>query len=251
MTPFVKMQASGNDFIIIMGPWEGNITKICHRNYGIGCDQLLVLDPDYLAMRVFNADGSESMQCGNGLRAIAMLLFNQDPKMRTVTIRIGDKPHTCSRVENGEVSVLLGMPSELPLSRQTRHLKGIDFLHPPAYVQVGNPHLILWPARDHLRILEEVADSLQKKFPGGINVHAVEILSTRHLKIWNWERGVGLTLACGSGGIASVFACQRRHLLDDNVLVDFPEDQVRVRLTAHGYEMTGRVHHVFDGVYYD
>lgn len=216
---FTKMHGLGNDFIILDGrttPLSLSttlISRLCDRRTGIGCDQLVTLsaptrDGADVLVRFFNPDGSEAGACGNASRCVAALLGG-NPTLQT---QGGLLPTT---QKDGLISVLMGTPrldwQAIPLARDcdTAHLP----LHDGAACSMGNPHLTLFRSIEDATLLgpELETDPL---FPERANIGFAEILSPTHIRLRVWERGAGLTLACGSGACAAVVNAARRGLVE-------------------------------------
>jgi len=222
---FRKMHGAGNDFVLFdareapVPLTPALIAALCDRRTGIGCDQLVVLEPadgaDLLA-RFYNQDGSESGACGNASRCIADLVSRQTGRSKILIKTIGGLL-AAERLADGQFLVDMGPPrlraSEIPVARE------LDTLHlplagDPAACSMGNPHATwfvadlehediarLGPAREH--------DPL---FPERANIGFAQILSPRRIRLRVWERGSGLTLACGSGACAALVNAHRRGL---------------------------------------
>ena len=263
--PFQKMHGTGNDFVVLDGrKHKLNMTdelvkRLCDRHFGIGCDQLVVLaEPKEadVAMRIFNADGSEISTCGNATRCVADLIMNETGKthvrMETLAgIRTG------SRADGGVVTVNLGTPKtgwqEIPLSesRNTLHLGlQVGLLSDPVAVNMGNPHAVFF-VRDlaHIKMAEWGAKLEHNPlFPEAANISAVEVIDTSTLKMVVWERGTGITLACGSAACAAVVAGSLRDLCYRKSTVQLPGGTLQIDWTHDGdVMMTGPVAYVFDG----
>ena len=195
--PFTKMQALGNDFILIETRHIKThltlpqIHRIADRRKGIGCDQLILIKDSSQAdaeVSFYNADGSEAMACGNGTRCIARYLDKDSGVIETPSF-----PSQFWKREN-KIAISLKNPTfgpTLPLPPPL--LKG-------QHVDIGNPHLVIFTEDLNLISLETLALSLQP--PEGINVEIAQITSPSTIKVRVWERGIGITPACGSGACA-------------------------------------------------
>jgi diaminopimelate epimerase len=228
--PFIKMHGAGNDFVVLDGrAWSLGLTPerirlLADRRLGIGCDQLISLESAShgadVFMRIHNPDGSEAGACGNATRCVASLLA-RDLGRVTVTIRTisGDLP--ASLLADGRVTVDLGPPrlgwTEVPLavSLDTLHLPLAEgSVADPAACSMGNPHATFFiPTLDGLDIAGLGArfetDAL---FPDRANIGFAEIIAADRIRLRLWERGAGLTLACGSGACAALVNAVRRGL---------------------------------------
>jgi diaminopimelate epimerase len=263
-TPFRKMHGTGNDFVVLDGRRHGLgmdtalAERLADRHFGIGCDQLVVMEASSAAnarMRIFNADGSEITTCGNATRCVGDILLTETGAAE-VTIETGAGVLTAAR--DGEaVRVNMGAPrfdwQEIPLSesRNTLHL-GLQegLLMDPVAVNMGNPHAIFF-VKDLAHIkMAEAGPKLEHHplFPQRANISAVQVLSPAHLKMVVWERGTGLTLACGSAACAAAVAGVQRELSQRAVRIDVPGGTLHVEWTSGGdVLMSGPVAYVFEG----
>lgn len=250
--PFIKMVASGNDFVVLdyrqndSALTPAQIQHLCHRRTGIGADQVLCLFPSDqadLTMTIFNQDESTAAQCGNGLRALATLIFQENPDRQKGSIEVNGHVHRVQKCGD-DVSVSFKTPTFFDLPPLDHELAAFN----PVGVDVGNLHLILWTEGLAAFDLSEIAPRFQTLFlPDSLNVHVVQILSEDEISMKHWERGVGETDACGSGAIASVFAGHHQKILADSVRVHFKYDTVEVSQKASGYYLKGRAQIVFRG----
>lgn len=269
---FTKMHALGNDFVVIDGVTQTiNMTpararKIADRHTGVGCDQILIVEPPArpdldFGYRIFNQDGSEVAQCGNGARCFAR--FARDRKLTAKnTIRVNTL--------NGELElqvlpehhyrVALAIPSfdpaQMPMiseqvaGHQYRVQIGSESFAFGA-VSVGNPHAVLVvPAVANAEV-ERVGKLLQANpaFPESVNVGFMEILDRQQIRLRVYERGAGETLACGSGACAAVVSGVQAGLLDSPVTVNLPLGQLNVEWNGEGQPvyLTGPATNVFHG----
>lgn len=264
--PFRKMHGTGNDFVVLDGRKHAlNIDKeiavrLCDRHFGIGCDTLVVLhapkEGGDVAVDFWNADGSLSATCGNASRCVADIVMSETGKNHVqLETRAGTR--SGQRAADGGITVNMGMPrwnwQDIPLSesRNTEHL-GIEegLLRDPVAISMGNPHAIFF-VRDlpHIR-MHEWGPKLEHHplFPQSANISAVQVLAHDHLKMVVWERGAGLTMACGSAACAAVVAGVRRELNGRTCRVDVPGGTLQIDWTQAGdVLMTGEVAYVFEG----
>jgi diaminopimelate epimerase len=222
-TPFLKMHGTGNDFVLLDArardvSMTAELAKwLSDRHFGIGCDQLLVLKKSSKAeayMQIFNADGSEISTCGNATRCVADFLMRESGYLQA-TIETGAGIRTGKRADNGDVEVNMGAPrlgwQEIPLSesRNTLHLGlEVGLLSDPVAVNMGNPHAIFF-VRDLAHVkMAEWGEKLEHNplFPERANISAVQVMDANHIRMQVWERGTGITLACGSAACAAVVA---------------------------------------------
>lgn len=244
-TPFLKMHGTGNDFVVLdarkhpLTMTAALAARLSHRHFGIGCDQLVVLHPSQAAdvrMQIFNTDGSEISTCGNATRCVAELVMRERAATQA-NIETSAGIRTGARGDNGEVVVNMGAPRwdwrEIPLaeSRNTLHL-GLSegLLMDPVAVNMGNPHIIFF-VRDlaHIKLAEWGAKlEVNPLFPERVNVSAVQVLSPDHLSMMVWERGTGLTMACGSAACAAVVAGVGRELCQRQATVTLPGGDLHI-----------------------
>jgi len=270
---FTKMHGLGNDFIVV---WAESFAKAvryqplsiswCNRNYGIGADGILVTgydSEDGIFMRIFNPDGSEAEMCGNGIRCIALwakqagLVDEDEFPVKTLAgtrvVKIVSPETKAVRVDMGRPGL---NPLNLPVIGKEDNLimavnaAGQHFII--TAVSMGNPHAVV-VVEDVSRIpLEKWGAALENNplFPYGTNVEFVEILSAEELKVRVWERGAGITQACGTGACATVVAC---HLLGKShrqARVHLPGGDLWIEWNAEDdcVYMTGTAVEVFQGV---
>ena len=268
--PFLKMHGTGNDFVLIDGRKHDielstdQVIRLSDRHKGIGCDQLLVLgisDKADAFMRIYNCDGSEIHTCGNATRCVSDFLMREGSATQA-TIQTKAGLLKGWRAENGDVTVNMGKPrlewKEIPLSesRNTLHL-GLEegLLADPVAVSMGNPHMVFF-VRDlsHIK-MEQWGPKLEHNplFPQRANVSAVQVINPTKLKMVVWERGTGLTLACGSGACAVVVAGVRRGICERKALVELPGGPLTIEWQSGEGEaggdvlMSGAATYVFEG----
>lgn len=266
-TPFRKMHGTGNDFVVLDSRkhalnFDGAAAKrLADRHFGIGCDQLVLLENSQVAdvaMRIFNADGSEISTCGNATRCVADIVMVEAGKdMASIETQAGIR--TGTRALDGNVTVNMGAPKfgwkEIPLSesRNTQHL-GLEegLMRDPVAVNMGNPHAIFF-VRDlvHIR-MAEWGPKLEHNplFPQAANISAVQVLAENHLKMVVWERGTGLTMACGSAACAATVAGVLREFSQRKATVDLPGGSLEIEWQpgeTGEVLMTGSVAYVFEG----
>jgi len=257
---FVKMHGLGNDFIVLdartreLPPIEDHVARaLADRRTGIGCDQLIVLEPSELAdfrMRIRNADGGEVEACGNATRAVA-LLHGEPCEIETVAGILSAQP------EGGGVAVDMGEPEfgwdAIPLADPMDTLEmpvGWDELERPSAVNVGNPHVVFF-VRDCDKIdLEHLGPAIERDplFPERVNVNVATIDNRREVRLRVWERGAGLTRACGTGACATAVAAMRRKLVEREVVVTLPGGKLLIGWGEDGrLTMTGPAIESFRG----
>lgn len=242
MTPtrFIKMHGLGNDFVIIDARANGQRLSaaqahlIADRHRGIGCDQVITLyssERADLFMRIQNADGSESGACGNAARCVAALLMAEHETAH-IRIETTDDILACEQAAGGEVMVDLGVPKfdwrDIPLDRETDtrqfSLAQCTTLKDAGAVNVGNPHIVFFVADIDAIDLGKIGPKIEHDpfFPERVNVNIATIDDRSHLRLRVWERGAGLTKACGTGACATVVAAARRGLTERRAEVQLP-----------------------------
>ncbi len=258
-TRFHKMHGLGNDFVIIdarsthvdMPPARAR--AIADRKTGIGCDQLIVLEPSDTAdlrMRIYNADGGEVEACGNASRAVSVLLGG------SITMETLGGMLSGQAVQGG-ATVTLDPPkldwNAIPLSyaMDTRSMPvGWDELEQPSAVNVGNPHVIFFVPDCDAVDLERLGPTIENDplFPERVNVNVASIIGQDHIKLRVWERGVGITRACGTGACATAVAAIRAGTVQSPVTISLLGGDITIKWTAgERIEMSGPATHVFTG----
>ena len=234
--PFVKMNGAGNDFVVVnaletpFSPSEDQVRALADRATGEGFDQLIAIEPSDTAdafMRVWNADGSRVQTCGNALRCIGWLLMQANGSDRVVIDTLGG-PTVAVRAGDRSVTVDMGRPrldwTEVPLAEEM-DTRGIELqvgpiddpvLHTPGAVSMGNPHVVFFTDRQDDGFVTGSGSLVEHHplFPEGVNVGFANVLERDHIRLRVWERGAGLTRACGTGACAALVACARRGLME-------------------------------------
>ncbi len=261
---FRKMHGLGNDFVIFDGRADrldltgDQARHIADRKYGIGCDQIITLmasDKADAFMRIQNADGSEVNACGNATRCVGDILMGEMKRDR-VTIETGAGMLTVSR-HNDMIRVDMGQPlrdwQQIPLSEKidTDHMElAAGPLSDPVAVNMGNPHVVFFVADVDDIPLAELGPQIEHHplFSERVNVSIIEDRGNGHLRQRVWERGAGITAACGSAACAAVVAATIRGLVARKAVIEL--DGGRLHMTWDGdnhVQMTGSVAYVFDG----
>lgn len=261
IVPFVKMHGCGNDFIIIdersvhFDLTPAQVSALSDRRTGIGCDQLITLEPSAEAdvfMRIRNPDGSEAGACGNGTRCVADILMRQDGADRAL-IRTVSGDLDALRLSNGLIQVDMGEPrcgwDQIPL-RSPADTRILDLPGRPAAISMGNPHVTFFVEDLAQTAITDLGPRFEHDamFPDRANVGFAQILDRETIRLRVWERGAGLTLACGSGACATLVNASRRGLTDRTarVLLDGGELVIAWREDGHVL-MTGPVATAFTG----
>jgi len=268
---FSKMHGLGNDFVVIDGVTQNlflspeKVRVLADRHRGIGFDQLLFVEPPYdpdqdFHYRIFNADGSEVSQCGNGARCFARFvkmkgLINRNKIM--VSTKSGKM--TLYIEKDDQVTVNMGVPNFEPAiipmqankKEKTYLLRVEEQTVFYGAASMGNPHCVLDVDDIQTADVHTLGPilSTHERFPEGVNVGFMQVLSRDKIKLRVFERGAGETQACGSGACAAVAIGQIQGKLDKDVNVQLPGGALRIRWNGHdsALKMTGPAEHVFDG----
>lgn len=257
---FLKMHGLGNDFVVIDSRGRGAVTTpalakaLGDRHRGVGFDQLAEIrdaEGADFALDFWNSDGSRAGACGNATRCVSDLVMAGLGReaVRLVTAR-GELQ--ARRLDSGLVAVNMGPPvldwAAIPLARR------VDVLHlplpgDPVAVGMGNPHCVVFVADAEAEDVTGRGALLEHDplFPERTNVEFVNVLGTDHLRMRVWERGAGITLACGSGACAVAVAAHLRGLTGRSVEIDVDGGRLSIDWREDGVWMTGPVAHVFDG----
>lgn len=258
--PFTKMHGLGNDFIMLdarekpFPPMSEAIARaLANRTTGIGCDQLIMLEPSDIAdfrMRIFNADGGEVEACGNASRAVA-LLHGSAASVETAGGLIEVAP------ADGGARVDMGIPrfewDAIPLAYAMDTLSmpvAWGELENPTALNVGNPHVVFFVPDADAVPLDTMGPGIETDplFPDRINVNVASITGKDAIRLHVWERGVGLTRACGTGACATAIAAMRRRLTGRKVAVTLPGGTLSIEWDANDrIIMTGPATESFRG----
>ncbi len=256
---FHKMHGLGNDFVVIdarlrpIAIDDARARAIADRRTGIGCDQLILIEPSAEAdarMRIFNADGGEVEACGNAARCVALLLGERSTIETLGGIIRGEAGAEGASVDMGEPR--FGWDAiPLAYAMDTAAMPvGWEELTQPTAVNVGNPHVIFFVPDTDAVDLERLGPIIETDplFPERINVNVATILSPGHIRLRVWERGVGLTLACGTGACATAVAAIRSGRASSPVTVELPGGPLLIEWRqGETIRMTGPATHVFTG----
>ncbi len=268
---FSKMQGLGNDFVVVDGVRQqvnlstDQLQQLGDRRFGIGFDQLLLVEPPHdpnndFRYRIFNNDGSEVEQCGNGARCFARFVFEQgltDKKqIRVETARGVIVPEL---LDGGLVRVDMGKPrfepAEIPFVAEqdaVEHLLALDQINiAVGVVSMGNPHAVLCVNEVDTAPVAEWGPHIEHhpRFPQRVNAGFMQVVDRSHIRLRVFERGAGETLACGTGACAAVVSGIRRGLLDASVEVTTRGGVLRIEWAGNGHSvwMTGPAVTVFQG----
>ena len=245
--PFLKMNGAGNDFVVVnaletpFAPTAEQARAIADRETGEGCDQLIAIEPSAnpesgadAFMRVWNADGGSVETCGNALRCVGWILMQSTGKDRVVIDTVAG-PTTARQEQDGRVTVDMGAPrldwSQIPLD-EAMDTRGIELqvgpiddpvLHTPGAVSMGNPHVVFFMDHAPNDAFVRGTGSLiehHPRFPEGVNVGFAHVVAPDRIRLRVWERGAGLTKACGTGACAALVAAARRGLTGRTAVIE-------------------------------
>jgi diaminopimelate epimerase len=267
---FLKMQGLGNDFLVFDAAANirldsGTLRALADRHTGVGFDQALMLESprdsaSRVFYRVFNSDGSEVEQCGNGARCIAALLYDRAPEMgRELTMGSTGGTIRARICDDGLVSVDMGVPNFEPgaipfdaprrAERYSLHVDGTEF--EIGAVSMGNPHAVLRVEDTKSAPVAQIGLNIERhvRFPKRANVGFMQVIDPGHIALRVFERGVGETLACGTGACAAVAVGRQRGWLEQEVRVDLPGGTAKVAWPGAGQSiwLTGPATTVFKG----
>ena len=267
---FTKMHGLGNDFVVIdaisqpINLTAANIQEIADRHFGVGCDQLLLVEKPGLAKaefryRIFNADGGEVEQCGNGARCFALFVRQQGLTTNT-TIAVETAGGLIElKVEGDLVTVNMGRPDFQPQSlpflvenqAETYDLMVNGAEYAIGAVSMGNPHAVMQVDDIETVNIETLGRAIEghAQFPNRVNAGFMQIVNRREIRLRVFERGVGETLACGTGACAAVAVGRMLGLLDETVTAHLNGGDLSIQWAGedHALLMAGPATIVFDG----
>ncbi|MBO4677578.1 MAG: diaminopimelate epimerase [Oscillospiraceae bacterium] len=257
---FTKMQGLGNDYLYVYGEVPKNApalsVRLSDRHFGPGSDGMIWIFPSDKAdfsMRIFNADGSEARMCGNGIRCVGKYVYDKgytDKTRLTIETLAGLRTlelHTAGgRVKT--VTVDMGRAAVSP--EMSLNVDGTEVRCTP--VDVGNPHAVLFVKDAEAAPLYTLGPKIEKypAFPGGVNVEFIQVLGKNHLRMRVWERGSGVTLACGTGACASAAAAVNRGYCEPGmpIRVELDGGVLDLEVSLPGeLRMTGPCEFVYEG----
>lgn len=265
------MHGLGNDFMVVDGVTQNvffspeQIRRLADRNFGIGFDQLLLVEPPYdpdldFHYRIFNADGSEVEQCGNGARCFARFVRNKGlTQKHKIKVSTSAGKMTLRLERDGGVTVNMGVPildpAQIPFKakkfEKTYLLQSAQQTFLCGAVSMGNPHVVLEVDDITEAPVAEVGAQLTRheRFPKGVNVGFMQVIAPDHIKLRVYERGAAETLACGSGACAAAVVGQLQGKLGSRVRVDLPGGSLTISWDGEGKPlwMTGPAQQVYDG----
>lgn len=264
---FLKMHGLGNDFVVFDARCQAlrldrtAVIRLADRHTGVGCDQLIVLEAPGAAaaqvvMRIYNPDGSSAEACGNATRCIAWLLSREggDPRISIETI--GGLLEAEIRPD-GHVAVDMGIPRtdwrEIPLARPEDTIRvdlAVGTLAEPVCTNIGNPHATFFVEDPEVVDLAQFGPVLERHplFPERANIGLAAVRDRNHLRLRVWERGAGITRACGTAACAALVAAHRRKLTEHRAVVELDGGNLEIDWRADGHVMmTGPAALSFEG----
>ena len=268
---FTKMHGLGNDFVVIdcvrqaVNMSRELVQRIADRNLGIGCDQVLIIEPPSTKnidfnYRIFNSDGSEVEQCGNGARCMGRYIFDQQLSGKK-SLRLQTKNRVMEIQPKGRHLIQVNMgspqldPSAVPFqAEQQQVLYDIEVsgeVHQLSAISMGNPHAVIQVAEIESAPVGKLGAVFQQhsRFPESVNVGFMAINDRQHIQLRVFERGVGETRACGSGACAAAVAAIQQGLVDHSVAVALPGGELSIEWQGDSNPvfMTGPAVTVFHG----
>ncbi len=264
------MQGLGNDFVVINGVDQTfnlstqQLRQLADRHFGVGCDQVLVVQPTCniradFRYRIFNSNGYEVEQCGNGARCLAKFIYQQGlSKQRSYKLEATETIIICELQNDGLVSVDMGEPEFIPeevpfIANQPADIYSLPYQKSKvefSVLSMGNPHAVIAVARCDQAEVVSIGSYLEQHecFPEGVNVGFMQVKSRAEINLRVFERHVGETYACGSGACAAVVAGINRGLLDSHVKVNLPGGTLEVCWQSGGsVYLIGPAEFVFSG----
>lgn len=248
---FIKAQGLGNDFVMLVNPdisgddFSDLSRRLADRRYGIGCDQVIIAQENdkHIRVRFFNADGSEAESCGNGSRCIAKYLMEKKGQ-HTIAIETMGGLLNCQQ-DNDMIKIQMPLPKVDILDGP----ESLGHLSTPyaVAVHVGNPHLVCFV--DNVDDAHQYGEGLENHptFPLRTNVDFAKVIDSSHLHLKVWERGTGITPACGTGACASVVAASAHKLVSTRVKVSQEGGDLWVEWNGSDLFMIGPASIVFTG----
>ncbi|MDP3176230.1 MAG: diaminopimelate epimerase [Phenylobacterium sp.] len=270
--PFLKMNGLGNDFVVVearsapFSPSAEDVRAIANRTNGVGCDQLVLIEGSDTAdafVRFWNADGEEIDACGNGSRCVGLLLMQASGRDEA-TFETKAGVLTARRAGPTQISVDMGAPglswTDIPLA-EAMDTRGVELqvgpidaplLHTPGCVSMGNPHVVFFVPDVDVAPVRQVGSLIERHplFPEGVNVGFAQIKARDRIRLRVWERGAGLTKACGTGACAALVASHRRGFVDRTATLELDGGDLHIEWRASDDHviMTGPAQIDFTGV---
>ncbi len=268
---FTKMHGLGNDFVVLDGVREpialspAQLKHIADRHFGVGCDQVLLIEPPTsgdtdFRYRIFNADGGEVEQCGNGARCFALYVYEEGMATSAeIRVETAGGILRLARPVDGRVTVDMGVPEFEPEAipflaerRQQRYARDVEGEAVQiGAVSMGNPHAVIQVPDLEQAPVQLLGERIEHhpRFPRRVNVGFMQVLNEHRIRLRVFERGVGETLACGSGACAAVAVGRDQELLAERVRVELPGGELVVSWpgATSSVSMTGPAVRVYEG----
>lgn len=252
---FTKMNGAGNDYIFVYQPFERLknpsdwAVKVSNRHFGVGADGLVLIDSSERGdaeMRIFNADGSEGRMCGNALRCTAKYLYERGYVRKDVM-----QIETMSGIKTVWLEIRNGLVvmvrADMGVAKAWQR-KGAFMGYPVTYVDIGNPHAVIFGEPDTPETYE-VLKALSESVDGGVNAEMVKVISPKEIVMRVYERGSGETMACGTGATASAYAAMNLELVEKKVTVRLKGGTLQIANENGRLFMTGDAKYNFEGEY--
>ena len=263
---FIKMHGLGNDFVIIdrrskeIEINDNLIQKLSDRKTGAGCDQVITINNTDdrnvdISIDIFNPSGDKAEACGNGTRCVAKILFAENNEKQTLKI-LSDAGTLVAKKIDANISVNMGKITthwkKIPLSEEMDTLNipiQIDGFDKGVGVNIGNPHIVFFGNSIESIDLNQVGPEIEnhKFFPNKTNVEFIEVINSKKIKMKVWERGAGITLACGSGACAAVYAGWKKNLIEKNAEVQLEKGSLHIDIIDEEAIMTGPAEISYNG----
>ena len=252
------MHGLGNDFVIIdrrlkkIQINDNLIQKLTDRRTGAGCDQLITINNTDnknadVKIDIFNPAGDRAEACGNGTRCVAKILFDENDEKKTLKI-LSDAGTLVAKKVGNDISVNMGKITtnwkKIPLSEKMDPLNipiKVEGFEKVVSVNIGNPHVVFFGKSIENIDLNKIGPKIEthKFFPNKTNVEFIEIINSKKIKMKVWERGTGITLACGSGACAAVYAGWKKNLVEKNTEVQLEKGSLNINIVNEEAIMTG------------
>ena len=257
---FTKMHGLGNDYLYVYGEVPENIAelsiKLSERHFGAGSDGMIYISPSDIAdfkMRIFNADGSEAKMCGNGIRCVGKYVYDKgftDKKKLTIETLSGIKTLDLQVIGGKVKTVAVDMGKAEVSENMTLSIDGDEVICTP--VSVGNPHAVIFVSNIDEAPLMTLGPKMEHNpaFPDGVNNEFIEVVDSHTLRMRVWERGSGVTMACGTGACASTAAAIKNGYcsFDEDISVILDGGTLKIRISQdYSVTMTGPAEMIYEG----
>ncbi len=257
---FTKMHGLGNDYLYVYGEVPQNIEELSQRlsdrHFGAGSDGMIYISPSDKAdfkMRIFNADGSEAKMCGNGIRCVGKYVYDKGyaDKERLFIETLSGIKILDLNIADGKVKSVSVKMGKAEIS-ETDDLKVTDKTVTFTPVSMGNPHAVIFTDDAENAPVADLGQKIERheKFPGGVNVEFVKVMDRSTLRMRVWERGSGITMACGTGACAAAAAAVKHGFcnFDDEISVVLDGGTLKIRISPdYDVTMTGPAEMIYEG----